>query len=161
ILQQNVQVCLSNGSNCVSGNNTGNISSLVAGTGISITNPSGPTATIAVDGTVCTTGNGLCAQSLSSAGGWRNSSTLVTLSSNATNVSIGNTTGNQPVLFIDNANGRVGIGAASPQFSLDINTSWVQMRLKDPSTAEYTKLGSGSLGFTIAGRSLEYMRILH
>ena len=37
IRQQGVQVCLSNGTNCVNGNNTGNVSSVTAGSGLTDT----------------------------------------------------------------------------------------------------------------------------
>ncbi len=56
----------------------------------------------------------------SAAAGWANTTTLVTLASNATNVSIGNTTGNTPVLFVDSKNGRVGINTSTPANSLNV-----------------------------------------
>jgi hypothetical protein len=54
IMQQNVKVCLANGTNCLTGTNTGgNITTISNGAGISVTNPNGPSTTIAVDNTVC------------------------------------------------------------------------------------------------------------
>ena len=49
LLQQNIPVCLANGTNCLSGNNTGNITSINAGNGITVTNPNGPATTVAVN----------------------------------------------------------------------------------------------------------------
>jgi len=69
------------------------------------------------DGTNCLGGGS------ASAGGWRNNSILVHLWSNSTNVSIGNTTGNLPILFVDTENERVGLGTKSPAQLLDVNGS--------------------------------------
>jgi len=57
---------------------------------------------------------------ISTAGGWANTSTLVRLITNGTNVSIGNTTGTQPIPFVDATAGRVGIGTGTPSAILHV-----------------------------------------
>jgi hypothetical protein len=52
--------------------------------------------------------------SSSSAGGWQNTSTLVSLVNTANNVSAN-------TLFVDNTNGKVGIGTTSPGSKLEVN----------------------------------------
>jgi hypothetical protein len=54
----------------------------------------------------------------SSAAGWVNDSTTVRLANNATNVSVGYLSA-APVLFVDNKNGRVGIGTKTPAAALE------------------------------------------
>ena len=56
------------------------------------------------------------APSISSAAGWKNTSTLVYLEDSSDNVSIN-------TLFVDNTNGRVGIGISSPLAKLEIQGS--------------------------------------
>lgn len=51
--------------------------------------------------------------------GWTNSSTTVRLANNNTNVSVGA----YPVIFVDTANNRVGIGTPVPQSGLDVNNT--------------------------------------
>ena len=126
ILQSNVKVCLANGTNCIGGNNTGNISSLQQGSGITVSGGNGPVATIGTNATTCSAGQfsywsgsaWLCAAptGISSAGGWTNTSTQVSLSNSANNVSA-------TTLFVDNTNGRVGIGTTAPTQQLDVNGS--------------------------------------
>ena len=114
IKQQNVPVCLANGTNCLTGTNTGgNITSIGNGAGIAVTNPTGPTVTIGVDTTVCRS-NGTNCPSItgsSSAGGWSNTSTVT---STALNVNL--TSGNLTI-----PNGKVGIGTTAPVQTLDVN----------------------------------------
>lgn len=78
---------------------------------------------------VCTTANGLCGSG-GSAGGWANSSTLVWLTNNATNVSVGNTTGSVPVLFVDSTNGRVGVGTKTPAEEFEVAQNLLALRLR-------------------------------
>lgn len=68
------------------------------------------------DGTNCPTG------ALDSGSGWRNTSLQVTLVNNATNVSVGLTSG-VPSLFVDNTNGRVLIGTSQSSSELNVNGS--------------------------------------
>ena len=56
----------------------------------------------------------------SSGGGWQNTSDVISLANNRTNVSIGNITGNNPLLFIDSTSGFIGIGNSTPAAKLHI-----------------------------------------
>lgn len=56
IYEQNVRVCLANGTNCIGGNNSGNVSSVVAGNGISVSGTTGD-VTVSANATTCVAGN--------------------------------------------------------------------------------------------------------
>lgn len=93
------------------GNFSGNAStwSICVGTNLSLWN--GVSFTCAVPAG----GSGSGALNANS-GGWQNSSTLVWLANNATNVSINNTN-----LFVDTLNNRVGIGTSVPGWAFTVN----------------------------------------
>lgn len=89
----------------------------------------------------------------SNAGGWRNDTRQVFLNNNNTNVSIGNVSGLPAVLFIDNANGRVGIGTTNLTNRLEvvgtINASAIKIGTTDVLTAAVTSVSAGSfMSFT-------------
>lgn len=58
----------------------------------------------------------------SNAGGWTNNTNEIYLSNNATNISIGNSTGNKTTanLYIDETNNRIGIGTNKPNNKVEI-----------------------------------------
>jgi hypothetical protein len=56
----------------------------------------------------------------SSAAGWTNSTTSVWLANNNTNVSVGYSS-SLPVLYVDNANGRIGLKTSRPRTTLEVN----------------------------------------
>jgi len=129
IRQQNVLVCLSNGSNCISGTNGGNVTTVTAGSGIAnsgtATDPVldvnvGDGLSISVDALVINNASvcrsdGTGCPAASGASGWLNNSGSgnISLANSAVNVSIN-------TLFIDNTNGRVGIGTATPTGKLQV-----------------------------------------
>ncbi len=53
IISGGVAVCLANGTNCIGGTNTGNISEIQAGNGISVSDGTGPVATISTNAQTC------------------------------------------------------------------------------------------------------------
>jgi hypothetical protein len=66
--------------------------------------------------TLCLSGNCQSAWPAYPGGGWTNTSTLVSLSNSQNNVSAN-------TLYIDNSNGRVGLGMTSPATKLDVSGS--------------------------------------
>ncbi len=113
IQEQGVPVCLANGTNCLTGTNTGNITMINPGSGINVTSPSGPLVTIGLDATVCRSDGTNCPllTGASDAGGWANTSTTT-----STALSVNLTSGNLTI-----PNGYLGIGTNSPQQALDVN----------------------------------------
>jgi len=127
IRQQGVLVCLANGTNCLSGNNSGNISYIQQGNGLTVTNPGGPTTTIAINAVTCGAGQYSYWDSdswecrndndgsslLDGTGGWTNTSLTTTT---ALNVNV--TTGNLTVV-----NGNIGFGTAATYARLSLGNT--------------------------------------
>ncbi len=130
ILQQNVRVCLANGSNCASGNNTGNVTSVTAGSGLGNSGTAadpvldvtaGDGISISADqviinnASVCRTSGVGCPAGATAGVGWTNSSGSgnVSLTNSNVNVSIN-------TLFVDNTNQRVGVKTRNPSQQLDV-----------------------------------------
>ena len=120
ITQQGIKVCLANGTNCLSGNNTGNISSITQGNGITVTNPNGPSPTIATNAATCGGGqysywNGSTWQCGTPSGSGNvtggGSSNYVPLWTSGSN--IGNS-----IIWANTTN--VGIGTTTPNFTLQV-----------------------------------------
>lgn len=78
-------------------------------------------------------------EGVSTAGGWSNTSVLVSLTDATDNVSIGST----PTLFVDNTNGLVGIGTNSPQTYLDISAAVPRIRWTDTGANDIAILADG------------------
>jgi hypothetical protein len=131
LLVFSVPVCLANGTNCLTGNNTGNITTITNGNGITVTNANGPITTIALNygsgltiaasqlvidnATVCRSDGKGCPPS-ALGDGWTNTSTVVSIVTLSNNLSAN-------TLFVDNTDGRVGIGTTAPMQKLDVNGS--------------------------------------
>jgi hypothetical protein len=136
ITQAGVNVCLANGTNCLSGNNSGNVSIVNADSPLSSANQNGPTVTLSLiygggltlsgstltidNASVCRSDGTGCPSSATSGSGWANSSNLIWTVSNSTNISISNTTGSVPLLFIDATHGKVGIGTNISNNELEV-----------------------------------------
>ena len=123
ILQSNVKICLANGTNCASGNNTGNISSLQQGSGITVSGGNGPVATIGTNATTCSGGQysfwtGSAWQCGTPAGAGNVSGTG---SPNYVATWTGASTIGNSNLY--QAGGNVGIGTTAPTHLLHVNGS--------------------------------------
>ncbi len=96
---------------------TSGSTSITNGTTVNLTGGSGVTVTRSGSTIEINASGG----SADGTGGWQNTSSLISLVSNSTNVSIGfDGSLLEPNLFVDNKNGRVGINTNTPSYELDV-----------------------------------------
>lgn len=87
---------------------------------------------------------------------FKNNSNQVWLTSNTTNVSIGNTSGFAATLFVDNTNARVGIDTAVPGAALDVVGTLNATTIQTSGTTRLSSTGVGTFatGTTVNSKAI-------